>query len=351
MLGAASLVLVGLLALPALALGQSLVPDLRTNPLPTSGGDPLIDGNELLFSNGWANHGEGPWETAPVGPEENDDCDGDGNASNDVVVEQRTYQDADENEEFERGIDVNTVDTAAGCMVFHPSHNHFHVENAGVYSLLAEPGGKPVGASSKVSFCLLDVGSFDLDLPGAPDDAYYDGCSPTVQGVSVGWYDEYGLFLPGQSINIAGIAAGSYCLRSQFDPLDLFQELDETNNLAEQRYFLDPEGESVTPLSGPCNVASGPGNGSTDVTPPNTKIVRGPKGRTEDRTPRFRFRADELATFECKLDRKRWRPCESPRKFRRRSLRRHRFKVRATDMAGNVEEKPAKRRFRIVRRR
>lgn len=343
------LVLANLVAAPA-AFGQDLLPDMQTRPLPTSSSDILIDGDQLRFTNGWANHGVGPWETTPSGNALTDDCDGDGTPTNDAIVDQTIYQDGNGNGIFERGTDTDVDNVPAGCMIFHPSHNHFHVEEAGEYSLLAEPAGAPAGDSSKVSFCLLDVGAFDLSLPGAPQSPFYGGCSQDVQGISVGWYDEYGFYLDGQSIDISGLSAGNYCLRSEFDPEGLFVELDETNNLAEQRYHLDPASEDVVPLAGACAVPPPGSGGNGDADPPNTKIKRGPKGKTADRTPKFRFKADEPATFDCKLDRKRWRPCESPRKFRRRGFGRHKFKVRATDLAGNLEEKPAKRRFRVIAR-
>lgn len=404
----------------------------------------IVDGpggvKQLAFSNAWGNAGEGPWETAPIGPASSDDCDADGNASNDVVVVQRVYGDANHNGVFERGTDTGTTIHPAGCMVFHPAHNHFHVEDVGLYSLLAEPTGTPVGASRKVSFCLLDIYAFDLTLPGAPQSPYYSSCNPEVQGISVGWYDEYSRFLAGQEIDLDGVVAGNYCLRSQFDPENRFLETNETNNPAEQRYFIDPGAEQVTPLSGACIVdgapqtaiSSGPADGSViadttpsfafasnypastfecrvdseefapcvsphttatlnlgthvfavraigpagfdetpatrsftieapppeqdttprvqDTTAPKTQITSGPAGKTHNRTPRFRFQASEPSTFECKLNRRSWAACTSPRTYGQLRPGRHRFKVRATDPAGNTEPEPASQRFRITAR-
>ena len=433
-LGLLGLALAGLAIASPPALSAPLVPDIQTRPLPTDAGDPEIDGDELRFSNAWANHGQGPWETAPAGPASADDCDGDGSATNDVIVIQRVFEDANGNGVFERGTDTGFAVHPGGCMVFHPGHGHFHVEDAGLYSLLEEPSGAPAGASSKVSFCLLDIDYFDLTLPGAPPGSYYDSCSASVQGISVGWFDEYGLYLSGQSIDISGLESGEndYCLRSQFDPESRFPETNEANNIGEQRYSIDPDTSEVTPLSGPCNVppspdttiTSGPADGSAiadppptfafestepestfecridagefatcasphttatlsggshviairaigpvgfddtpatrsftidsgpgaDTTAPETAITRGPNGKTHDRTPRFRFRADEPATFECRLDRRRWRSCSSPRTYAHQALGRHKFKVRATDLAGNVEPQPAKQRFKLARR-
>jgi Lysyl oxidase len=352
-LGAACLSLIA--AAPALA--APLVPDMRTRPLPTSGSDPFIQaggttGKQLAFSNGWANYGDGPWETAPAGPASADDCDNDGDNDNDVIVNERVYNDDNNNGAFDRGVDTTFTNHPAGCMVFHPAHNHFHIEDAGQYSLLAEPTGAPAGISTKVSFCLLDIGSFNLSLPGAPASSFYTGCNPSVQGISVGWFDEYGAHLAGQQIDLnSGLPAGNYCLRSEFDPLNRFVEQDETNNVAQQRYFIDAASFVVTPLAGACVLDQEPPPPVTPPptdTPPDTKIVSGPEGKTADASPRFRFRANEPATFACSLDGKRWRLCESPKQYRQLDEGRHRFTVRATDGAGNVEPEPARARFKVV---
>ena len=423
------------------AVGAPLVPDLRTRPLPTGQGDPrIVDGpggvKQLAFSNGWSNYGSGPWETAPAGPASNDDCDQDGAPLNDVIVVQRVYEDTNGSGVFERNADTGTTVYPAGCMIYHPTHGHFHIEDAGLYSLLAEPTGTSVGASRKVSFCLLDIGAFDLTLPGAPQNGYYSSCNAGVQGISVGWYDEYGWSLDGQQIDLDGVVAGNYCLRSTFDPESRFLETNEADNTAEHRYFIDPGADVVTPLSGACNVppppdttiVSGPANGAViadtapsfgfvstdasstfecrvdsgefaacaspdttanldpgnhvfavraigpvgfdetpatrsftiegpppeapsseaDSTAPETQITGGPTGRTRNRTPKFRFRANEPSTYECKLDKRGWRSCASPKIYSQLGRGGHRFKVRATDLAGNTEPEPAKQRFRIV---
>ncbi len=87
-----------------------------------------------------------------------------------------------------------------------------------------------------------------------------------------------------------------------------------------------------------------------DTAAPETTITKRPKKRGGKRRARFRFVADEAATFACKLDRRPFKPCDSP--FRKRvGRKRHRFKVRATDAAGNVEAKPAVYRWKVRRRR
>lgn len=81
--------------------------------------------------------------------------------------------------------------------------------------------------------------------------------------------------------------------------------------------------------------------------PPETDIV---KIRTGDHAAKVRFRSDDPgATFECKLDKRGFRDCESPKRYRELDPGRHKVKVRAGDSAGNVDPTPAKRKFRIGR--
>lgn len=87
-----------------------------------------------------------------------------------------------------------------------------------------------------------------------------------------------------------------------------------------------------------------------DCTPPDTKITRGAPKKTKKTKVRFRFRSSEPgSSFRCKLDKKPFKPCSSPKKYRRLKRGKHRFKVRATDAAGNTDPSPARDRFRVTR--
>ena len=72
-----------------------------------------------------------------------------------------------------------------------------------------------------------------------------------------------------------------------------------------------------------------------DTTPPVVKITGTPGKKTHDRTPAFRFSADEPADFDCRIDNKPYKPCTSPYTAKRLDKGRHKFTVRATDRAGN----------------
>jgi hypothetical protein len=81
-----------------------------------------------------------------------------------------------------------------------------------------------------------------------------------------------------------------------------------------------------------------------DRKPPNTRIKGGTRGTTRSRTARFRFISTEKRSrFECKLDKKRFARCRTPKIYKQLRRGRHTFQVRAVDRAGNVDLTPARR--------
>jgi hypothetical protein len=88
---------------------------------------------------------------------------------------------------------------------------------------------------------------------------------------------------------------------------------------------------------------------TTDTEPPQTKITKRPPSKTGRSSVKFKFSSNEAgSTFECKLDKKPWKHCSSPRKVTRLANGRHSFKVRAKDAVGNVDRSPAKDGFKVV---
>ncbi len=103
--------------------------------------------------------------------------------------------------------------------------------------------------------------------------------------------------------------------------------------------------------------------------PPDTEITKGPKRKVRTKakrpTAKFRFKATGAATrsaaaagnaisFECKRNKGGFKPCASPHKVKvkaKRSFKRHTFRVRAVDGAGQVDPTPAKYKWKVKRRR
>jgi hypothetical protein len=112
-----------------------------------------------------------------------------------------------------------------------------------------------------------------------------------------------------------------------------------------------PRPNSVPPSERRCassGAGSGSGSPSQEEERPQTTLRRKPPKRTTDRTPTFRFTSNaQDARFECKLDRKRYRPCRSPFTSKRLNLGPHRFRVRAVDR-GLQDPTPASYRFTVV---
>jgi hypothetical protein len=84
-----------------------------------------------------------------------------------------------------------------------------------------------------------------------------------------------------------------------------------------------------------------------DVTPPETTIEKTAL-RAATRTARFWFSASEPAQgFLCGLDKGDFKPCGSPRTYKHLKPGRHAFRVKAVDLAGNVDGSAAVASFRV----
>jgi Ca2+-binding RTX toxin-like protein len=116
----------------------------------------------------------------------------------------------------------------------------------------------------------------------------------------------------------------------------------------------DPEPEPPVAEAPPPPPAPAPPRAprpAPDRTPPATGLVRHPAALLLATGPRrrvsFAFNASEPgSSFRCKLDRRPWRPCRSPRSYLIRPGG-HAFRVYAIDAAGNRDLTPALFRFRV----
>jgi hypothetical protein len=155
-------------------------------------------GEQLVFSTLTWNSGDGALEL--VAGETGTDADGNGIQT----VYHRVYQNGG-----------GYVDYPAGTFAWHPAHNHFHFGNYALYTL--QLSGAPGGSQelprtgSKTTFCVLDTDRIDHRLPGASKKPVYKTCSATIQGMSVGWGDQYSSYLAGQEIDITGLSVPPAC--------------------------------------------------------------------------------------------------------------------------------------------
>lgn len=143
--------------------------------------------------------------------------------------------------------DGSYYDTLAGTFTYHPEHQHFHFNGFALYTL-TRVGSSTGQTSEKTSFCVEDTTPINLSLPGAPQSAVYSLCSPTVQGLSVGWGDRYGPTLAGQSFDITGDPEADYDLTIQTDPYGRLAETNEGDNRSCVRLHVNPTARTVQTL-------------------------------------------------------------------------------------------------------
>jgi hypothetical protein len=87
-----------------------------------------------------------------------------------------------------------------------------------------------------------------------------------------------------------------------------------------------------------------------DVRAPATSLRRAKINQTK-RKATFTFASSERgSTFSCKLDKKRFTRCTSPKTYKKLKSGNHVFRVRARDRAGNLDATPAVKRFKIKKR-
>ena len=224
-----------------------MLPDLSTvRPrdltIEVAGGE-----RRLRFTNETGNRGAGPLEIFPqaFSGADTNDCDGDGDATNDLLVHQRVYMDNDGDGLFDRETDTESEAPVAGCMVFHLEHDHWHFDAFARYALV-DLNGAEVVVGTKRSWCITDSGEAPrFTLPGSPPEPVYPECknnpnaTEMTQGISPGWGDVYKYDLPMQYMVITGLPDGEYCLISTADPDNRLLETDDSNNSASVRIWLN----------------------------------------------------------------------------------------------------------------
>jgi len=197
----------------------------------------------LRFESGLANTGKGVLE---VRPNQNGNC-----RPKQQHASQILFRDRNRNGRFDRAVDNRVVRRDTGCMVFHPSHDHWHFEAAARYALWdPDRAREPVIVKSrKMSFCLRDTERVPDRWP-TPDYAqHYGDCHQhSPQGISIGWVDIYGSYLPGQSLRLPGAMPDDvYCLRTTVDPKDQLRESDNADNHSLRAVRIRGERLSIKP--------------------------------------------------------------------------------------------------------
>jgi hypothetical protein len=199
--------------------GAGLYPDLETAAPHHFAVQNTQQGSYLRFSNLIANTGAGDLRLRP---------------EHDLTTNITTG--------FQEIFDANgnmVVNTPVSEFVFHPQHNHWHLDQVALFEIhLANDDGRggdigPVfsGESQKTTFCLIDVIQLDTNSP-TTDRTYWDCFPDAHQGISSGWGDQYHHATPGQELEITDAQPGVYYLVSTANEEQAFLESNYTNNTA-----------------------------------------------------------------------------------------------------------------------
>jgi hypothetical protein len=163
--------------------------------------------------------------------------------------------------------DGSFYDRRVGAYVWHPEHQHIHVENYAAYALQAlNAPGNSKRTGQKTSFCVMDTDRIGTSGSNQP---YYINCDSTVQGMSVGWGDTYHSHLAGQEIDLTGLPDGDYTLSVVVDPNGRMRELSTADNTSCIKLRItgiatSPAVTVTNPTS--CGAGAPPGGGTVTVT-------------------------------------------------------------------------------------
>ena len=141
-----------------------------------------------------------------------------------------------------------------GTFNYNHRHGHLHLEAFARYELWSlDDAGRPfelVALNRKVGFCLMDINPVDISLRNAAQAPVYSGCRADVQGISVGYGDEYVAQLFEQDLDINGLPDGNYSLVTTANPSTTLVEADYADNVASVQLRLRGGTVDVLPLAG-----------------------------------------------------------------------------------------------------
>lgn len=131
----------------------------------------------------------------------------------------------------------------AGVAIFHPEHNHWHQDNVADFLIRAGSlDGPIVGQATKITYCLIDYDR-DHNVPTNSTKVYYE-CNADLQGISVGFGDEYHHATHGQEIDITTLAPGIYFITHEADPTNKWIEMRDDNNSSWTKFRLRRDAKS-----------------------------------------------------------------------------------------------------------
>lgn len=185
----------------------------------------------LKFSNVIVNRGPGRLEL---------DLEGD-RVDGDTVIYQNLYDDP-------RGGHLRERHQVGSGLLFHRSHDHYHLEDFNRFELLqaGEDGlyRATTGIGVKASSCVVDHNRVDERVDSA---RLYGQCDQYKQGLSTGWADIYYASFPEQWVDLGTkpLSDGHYALRSTVDPGNRIDEDNADTNNAGTIYFSVQEAALV----------------------------------------------------------------------------------------------------------
>ncbi len=207
------------------AVGSPLYPDLRTaKPSSLYFTRVNIGGSShyvLRFSNIVWNAGEGRLELQ-----------GDPNPNGSNRIYQNIY------DQRSGGTRVSQRQISSD-IIYHPSHFHYHFEGFASYLLLQRDSAGVYKATTKkgtkTSFCVMDTARMTSSAGGS----LFSSCGNNLQGLTVGWGDEYPASLPEQWIDVGTVplADGAYAIQSTADPQNKLAEGGRDSNNVGLTYF------------------------------------------------------------------------------------------------------------------
>ncbi len=207
-----------------LAGPPALLPNLRSLAATDLQVQRTADGRLLRFSASLANLGPGPLLVRPR-PGRG------GCPPGQHPAAQVLHRDVDGDGAYRPEQDAPGPVRRAGCMLAHPTHDHWHFDSMAGYSLRSPTTGQRLATRRKVSFCLRDNHRIRA-AESLVEQEHFGECTRTgPQGISPGWLDVYLWDLPGQTLRLpAGLGRRVLCLDLTADPGDLLAETDETDN-------------------------------------------------------------------------------------------------------------------------